>query len=27
VVHVLARRFEDLTGLLGELRTTSHDFH
>jgi error-prone DNA polymerase len=27
VVHLLARRFEDLTALLGELRTTSHDFH
>ncbi len=27
VVHVLARRFEDLTPLLGELRTSSHDFH
>ncbi|MBX3673996.1 MAG: error-prone DNA polymerase [Burkholderiales bacterium] len=27
VVHVLARRFEDLSALLGELRTTSHDFH
>ena len=27
VVHVLARQFEDLSGLLGELRTTSHDFH
>jgi hypothetical protein len=27
VVHVLARRFEDLSRLLGELRTTSHDFH
>ncbi len=27
VVHVLAGRFEDLSELLGELRTTSHDFH
>jgi error-prone DNA polymerase len=27
VVHVLARRFEDLTRLLGELKTSSHDFH
>jgi error-prone DNA polymerase len=27
VVHVLAKRFEDLSGLLGELRTSSHDFH
>jgi error-prone DNA polymerase len=27
VVHLLARRFEDLTALLGELHTTSHDFH
>lgn len=27
VVHVLARRFEDLSRLLGELRTESHDFH
>ena len=27
VVHVLARKFEDLSGLLGELRTASHDFH
>ena len=27
VVHVLARRFEDLSRLLGELRTSSHDFH
>ena len=27
VVHVLARRFENLTRLLGELRTRSHDFH
>jgi error-prone DNA polymerase len=27
VVHVLARRFEDLSSLLGELRTSSHDFH
>jgi error-prone DNA polymerase len=27
VVHVLARRFEDLSPLLGELRTSSHDFH
>jgi len=27
VVHVLARRLEDLTPLLGRLSTTSHDFH
>lgn len=27
VVHVIPRRFEDLTALLGRLRTTSHDFH
>jgi error-prone DNA polymerase len=27
VVHVLAKRFEDLSRLLGELRTESHDFH
>ncbi|MBK6982725.1 MAG: error-prone DNA polymerase [Betaproteobacteria bacterium] len=27
VVHVLARRFEDLSRLLGELKTASHDFH
>ncbi len=27
VVHVLARRLEDLTPLLGRLATTSHDFH
>jgi error-prone DNA polymerase len=27
VVHVLARRFEDLSALLGRLATTSHDFH
>ena len=27
VVHVIPQRFEDLTALLGELRTTSHDFH
>ncbi|MBL0140902.1 MAG: error-prone DNA polymerase [Betaproteobacteria bacterium] len=27
VVHVLAKRFEDLSRLLGELRTASHDFH
>ena len=27
VVHVLAKRFEDLSPLLGELRTSSHDFH
>jgi error-prone DNA polymerase len=27
VVHVIPQRFEDLTPLLGELRTTSHDFH
>ena len=27
VVHVLARRFEDSSRLLGTLRTASHDFH
>jgi len=27
VVHVLANRFEDLTPLLGQLKTASHDFH
>jgi error-prone DNA polymerase len=27
VVHVLARRLEDLSPLLGRLATTSHDFH
>ena len=27
VVHVLAKRFEDLSRLLGELKTESHDFH
>jgi error-prone DNA polymerase len=27
VVHVLARRLEDLSSLLGRLSTTSHDFH
>jgi len=27
VVHVLARRLEDLSPLLGRLSTTSHDFH
>lgn len=27
VVHVIPQRFEDLTPLLGALRTTSHDFH
>ena len=27
VVHVLAKRFEDLSPLLGELKTSSHDFH
>jgi error-prone DNA polymerase len=27
VVHVLARRLEDLTPLLGRLATSSHDFH
>ena len=27
VVHVLARRFEDLSTLLGRLETSSHDFH
>ncbi|HRE13989.1 MAG TPA: error-prone DNA polymerase [Usitatibacteraceae bacterium] len=27
VVHVLAQRFRDLTPMLGELRTQSHDFH
>jgi len=27
VVHILARRLEDLSPLLGRLATTSHDFH
>src|SRR6185312_284097 len=27
VVHVLARKLEDLSALLGRLDTTSHDFH
>src|SRR5437667_8424332 len=27
VVHVLAKRLEDLSPLLGRLATTSHDFH
>jgi error-prone DNA polymerase len=27
VVHVLARRLEDMSALLGRLATTSHDFH
>jgi error-prone DNA polymerase len=27
VVHILARRLEDLSPLLGRLSTTSHDFH
>jgi error-prone DNA polymerase len=27
VVHVLARRLEDLSPMLGRLATTSHDFH
>ncbi len=27
VVHILARRFEDLSPLLGRLSTSSHDFH
>jgi error-prone DNA polymerase len=27
VVHVLARRLEDLSPLLGRLATASHDFH
>ncbi len=27
VVHILARRLEDLSDLLGRLSTTSHDFH
>ncbi|MBK7661140.1 MAG: error-prone DNA polymerase [Betaproteobacteria bacterium] len=27
VVHVIPQRFEDLTALLGALRTSSHDFH
>jgi error-prone DNA polymerase len=27
VVHILARRLEDLTPMLGRLSTTSHDFH
>jgi error-prone DNA polymerase len=27
VVHILARRLEDLSAMLGRLSTTSHDFH
>jgi error-prone DNA polymerase len=27
VVHILARRLEDLSPMLGRLATTSHDFH
>jgi error-prone DNA polymerase len=27
VVHVLARKFEDLSALLGDLKASSHDFH
>ncbi len=27
IVHILARRLEDLTPMLGRLSTTSHDFH
>jgi error-prone DNA polymerase len=27
VVHVLARKLEDLSPMLGRLATTSHDFH
>jgi hypothetical protein len=27
VVHILARRLEDLSALLGRLATPSHDFH
>jgi len=27
VVHILARRFEDLSPLLGRIATSSHDFH
>ena len=27
VVHILARRLEDLSALLGRLATSSHDFH
>jgi hypothetical protein len=27
VVHVLARKLEDLSALLGRLATASHDFH
>ena len=27
VVHVLARKLEDMSGLLGRLATSSHDFH
>jgi error-prone DNA polymerase len=27
VVHILAKRLEDLSALLGRLSTTSHDFH
>jgi error-prone DNA polymerase len=27
VVHILARRLEDLSPMLGRLSTASHDFH
>ena len=27
VVHVLARKFNDLSRMLGRLATSSHDFH
>jgi error-prone DNA polymerase len=27
VVHVLARKLEDMSGMLGRLATVSHDFH
>jgi error-prone DNA polymerase len=27
VVHVVARQFTDLSRMLGELKTESHDFH
>ena len=27
VVHILAKRLEDLSPMLGRLSTTSHDFH
>jgi hypothetical protein len=26
-VHILARRLEDMSALLGRLDTSSHDFH